>query len=76
MRRRSVFAALALCAALIFSLGSANANDGSIGVKIPYNGGYLIYVCLDARPHHGADPCPEDRMLWVESVLTNHPIKK
>lgn len=75
MRRRSVFAALALCAALVFSLGSAKALWPSI--MIPWNGAKLVYICTDAKPHHGTDPCPEDRMLWIESdLLLNHPIKK
>lgn len=73
MRRRSVFAGLALCAAFVFSLGSAKAYDPSI--TIPWNGGRLVYLCTDAKPHVGP-ACPEDRSLWLESMYLNHPIKK
>ncbi|MFY9587452.1 MAG: hypothetical protein WAT66_08360 [Actinomycetota bacterium] len=62
MKRRSIIAGLALCAALLLAPNAGRAFAPAQGVEM--DGVYVVYTCVDATPHVGPG-CPGDKRVFV-----------
>ena len=65
---RRIFAAVGLCIALICTWAPASANK-ILEKGVQVDGKYVIYFCVDSKPHAGGEGCPGDKMFVYDTSL-------